>query len=58
MGKRQLPLGFGWLRDGQAPYDELSARVNRVAYREYSRNPDLPDVDFRAALLERGDGRV
>jgi hypothetical protein len=50
VGERQLPLGFGWLRDGQLPYDELPARVNRVAYREYTRNPDLSDVDFRAAL--------
>lgn len=50
MGKRQLPLGFGWLKDGQPPYDELPARVNRVAYREYSRDPELPDVEFRAAL--------
>jgi hypothetical protein len=50
VGKRQLPLGFGWLEDGQPPYGELPARVNRVAYREYARDPDLSDVDFRAAL--------
>ena len=50
VGKRQLPLGFGWLKDGQPPYDELPARVNRVAYREYARDPDLSDADFRAAL--------
>ena len=50
VGKRQLPLGFGWLRDGQPPYGKLPARVNRIAYREYARNPDLPDADFHAAL--------
>jgi hypothetical protein len=50
VGRRQHPLGFGWLKDGQAPYDELPARVNRVAYREYARNPDLSDADFRTAL--------
>jgi hypothetical protein len=50
VGKRQLPLGFGWLKDGQPPYDELPARVNRVAYREYARDPHLSDEDFRAAL--------
>jgi hypothetical protein len=50
VGKRQLPLGFGWLKDGQTPYGELPARVNRVAYREYARDPDLSDADFRAAL--------
>ena len=28
----------------------MPARVNRVAYREYTRDPDLSDADFRAAL--------
>jgi hypothetical protein len=41
-GRRQVPLGFGWLAPGDPPYDELPMRVNRVAYREFSRNPDLP----------------
>ena len=50
VGRRQLPLGFGWLGDGQPPYEELPARVNRVAYREYARDPDLSDAAFRAAL--------
>jgi hypothetical protein len=50
VGRRRVPFGFGWLKEGQAPYDELPARVNRVAYREYSRDPDLADADFRAAL--------
>jgi hypothetical protein len=50
VGRRQLPLGLGWLAAGQPPYDELPARVNRVAYREYARDPDLADAAFRAAL--------
>jgi hypothetical protein len=50
VGKRRVPFGFGWLKDGQMPYDELPARVNRIAYREYTRNPDLSDADFRSAL--------
>jgi hypothetical protein len=50
LGRRLLPLGFGWLAEGHAPYDELPARVNRIAYREYSRNPDLADADFRVVL--------
>ena len=37
-----MPLGFGWLEPGDPPYDELPMRVNRIAYREFSRNPDLP----------------
>ena len=39
-GKRQMPLGYGWLEPGDPPYDELPMRVQRVAYREFSRNPD------------------
>ncbi|VTR93554.1 Putative lipoprotein yddW OS=Fibrella aestuarina BUZ 2 GN=FAES_5033 PE=4 SV=1: GHL6 [Gemmata massiliana] len=50
VGRRQQPLGFGWLKPEQIPYDELPARVNRVAYREYARNPDLSDTDFRTTL--------
>jgi hypothetical protein len=50
LGRRLIPLGFGWLAKGQAPYDELPARVNRFAYREYARNPDLADADFREVL--------
>lgn len=50
VGKRQTPFGFGWLREGQMPYNELPIRVNRIAYREYSRNPDLSDADFRTLL--------
>jgi len=49
-GKRLAPLGFGWLRDGWQPYDELPARVNRIAYREYSRNPKMSDELFRTIL--------
>lgn len=50
VGKRQVPFGFGWLKEKQIPYNELPARVNRVAFREYTRDPDLPEADFRAAL--------
>jgi len=38
-GKRPVPLGFGWLEPGDPPYYELPVRVNRIAYREFSRNP-------------------
>ena len=50
VGRRQVPYGFGWLKDGQIPYNELPVRVNRIAYREYTRNPDLPDDEFRKIL--------
>jgi hypothetical protein len=50
VGKRLTPFGFGWLKEDQIPYNELPARVNRIAYREYTRNPDLSDAAFRDAL--------
>jgi hypothetical protein len=32
------------------PYRELPMRVNRIAYREFSRDPDLPFEGYRAIL--------
>jgi hypothetical protein len=52
IGRRQKPFGFGWLDDGEMPFNELLVRVNRIAYREFSRNPDLSDREFRASLEE------
>jgi hypothetical protein len=49
-GKKQVPLGFGWLEPGDPPYDELPMRVNRIAYREFSNNPDLPFEQYKAIL--------
>ena len=49
-GKRQVPLGFGWLEPGDPPYDELPMRGNRIAYREFSRNPDLPFERYKEIL--------
>jgi hypothetical protein len=49
-GQRQVPLGFGWLEPGDPPYDELPVRINRIAFREFSRNPDLPFEDFEEIL--------
>ena len=50
IGKRQVPFGFGWLQDGEMPYCELPVRVNRIAYREYTRNPELTEAEFRDVL--------
>jgi len=47
---RQKPFHFEWLHDGEMPLNELPARVNRIAYREYTRNPDWSDRAFRQAL--------
>ncbi|WP_337176594.1 hypothetical protein [Paludisphaera sp.] len=49
-GTRQTPLGFGWLAPGDPPYDEVLARVNRIAFREFTRDPDLDFDAFRAIL--------
>jgi hypothetical protein len=49
-GKRQVPLGFGWLNPGELPYDELPMRVQRLAYREFSRNPDLSFEAYKVML--------
>jgi hypothetical protein len=50
VGRRQVPLGFGWLKPDQMPYAELPMRVNRVAYREFSREPGLPFDEFERRL--------
>ena len=53
-----MPLGFGWLEPGDPPYDELPMRVNRIAYREFSRDPDLPFERYKEILGREvfGDG--
>lgn len=50
IGKRRVPFGFGWLKEGESPYGELPVRINRFAFREYARNPALSDADFWAIL--------
>jgi hypothetical protein len=58
VGKRQVPLGFGWLAQGQLPYDELPMRVNRIAYREFCRQPELSLEDFNRRLGQEVFGRA
>ena len=50
IGQRQVPFGFGWLKDGQMPYDQLPIRVHRIAYGEFSRDPTLALDDFKKRL--------
>ncbi len=49
-GKRQVPFGFGWLKEGENPYRELPLRGIRLVFRELTANPDLPDEELRARL--------
>jgi hypothetical protein len=46
VGRRQVPFGFGWLKTGANPYRTLPLRAIRMAYRELSANPGLPDADL------------
>jgi hypothetical protein len=50
VGKRQIPFGFGWVKKGLSPYDELPLRINRIAYKECTRNPDLSEAGLREVL--------
>jgi hypothetical protein len=50
VGQRQVPFGFGWLEPGEMPFDELPVRVNRIAFREFSRDPELPFDVFQVRL--------
>ena len=56
-GKRQVPLGFGWLEPGDPPYDELPMRAQRVAYREFSRDPDLSFEHTRRSWAGKSSAR-
>src|ERR1051325_2341446 len=44
------PFHFEWLSEGQMPLAELLIRVNRIAYREYSADPELSDAGFEEKL--------
>lgn len=50
VGRRQVPFGFGWLKEGANPYRELPMRAIRLIYRELTANPDLPDAELHARL--------
>lgn len=50
VGSRCAPFGQGWLAPGELPTRTLLMRLNRLAYREYSRNPDLDLQDFRGMI--------
>ena len=57
-GLRIKPLGFDWLPDGSMPFRELPARVQRLAYREYTKNPDLSEEEFRRRVAQEFFGKV
>jgi hypothetical protein len=50
IGERSYPFGFGWLKPGETPVNELLIRLDRLAYREFSRRPELSMESFRATV--------
>jgi hypothetical protein len=44
------PFHFDWLNEGEMPLDTLLMRVMRIAYREYTRNPELSRAQFEQKL--------
>ena len=47
-GKRQVSFGIGWVPPEKSAYNELPVRVSRIAYREFSKNPDLSMSHFKS----------
>lgn len=50
VGRRQVPFGFGWLKEGENPYRELPVRAIRIAFHELTTNPDLSDPELHARM--------
>ncbi len=50
VGQRLSPFGFGWLDEGASPANELLMRMNRIAYREFSRRPEISFAAYRQVL--------
>ncbi len=57
VGRRQIPFGFGWLKEGENPYRELPVRAIRLVFRELTSNPDLPDAELRVRIGHELFGR-
>src|SRR3954469_16135268 len=52
VGKRHCPFGFDPMTDGKMPYSTLPVRVQRFAYRTFSRDPELGFAGFKRQLGE------
>jgi hypothetical protein len=46
-GERIVQLGFDWMPPEKMSLSELPARVQRLAYREFTKKPDLEMAEFR-----------
>jgi hypothetical protein len=52
IGKRMRPFGLDPMGEGRMPYRMLALRLQRFAFREFSRDPDLPFDQFKRRLGE------
>jgi hypothetical protein len=52
IGKRRRPLGLDPEKEGKMPYGELLPRVQQMAVREFSRDPDLSFEAFERRLAD------
>ena len=50
IGQQSSPFGFAWLKPGETPVNELLIRLDRLAYREFSHDPNLPMEQFRSIV--------
>jgi len=46
------PFQFAWLKEGEMPLNELLIRVNRIAYREFAKEPGLSTAAFEQTLAQ------
>lgn len=53
VGKRRTAFGMDTLAEGKMPYGALLPRVQRFAFREFSRDPDLDFSEFERRLTKR-----
>ncbi|MFE0022674.1 hypothetical protein [Amycolatopsis sp. NPDC059021] len=56
VGQQLRPFGFDFIGLDENPYRDPVVAVNRVALREYARNPELSDADFRERLGQAAFG--
>jgi hypothetical protein len=50
VGKRMRPFGLDPLGEGKMPFKNLLVRAQRLAFREFSKEPDLPFEVFKRRL--------
>ena len=57
VGHQVKPFGLEWLPYGKHCYNDPLVRLNRIAYKEYYKNPELPDADFKQIVQNEMFGK-